>query len=98
MSRDDIEEHIREKMDEPTDITAADLAPPVCVWCGEELAPDDEVVVWDIPEYKNESVIWRYRFCSEECKSDDQNAIVSGEEMHPHGRGERIDPEVADAE
>lgn len=86
MSREDLEEYIREQMEGPTEITADDLAPPVCVWCGDELV--GEIVTWDIPEHENESVVYRYRFCSEECKRADERAIINGDEMHPHGQPE----------
>lgn len=91
MSRDDVVEHIREQMEGPTQITADDLAPPVCVWCGDELTGG--IVTWDIPEQGNESVVHRYRYCSQECRDADERAIIEDEEMHPHGQ-----PEVLTAE
>lgn len=91
VSEDDLAEYIREKMQEPTTISEEDLSPPVCAQCGRELTGDVEVVLWDIPERDNKDVVWRYRFCSEDCKDE---AIHSGpDERMPHGDGERLTAE-----
>lgn len=59
----------------------------------DELDADVEVVVWDIPEQGNEDVVHRFRYCSEECKDADKQAIINGDEMHPHGESEVLTPE-----
>lgn len=91
MSKDDLEEYIRKKMQEPTTISEEDLSPPVCAQCGRELTSGVEVVIWDIKEMNNTDVVWRYRFCSKDCKD---GAMHSGpDEQMPYGEGERLTPE-----
>lgn len=91
MSRDDVEEHIREQLEGPTEITSEDLEPAVCTHCGNELS--GEIAVMDAPEQGNESVVYRYRFCSINCKHEYQSALVSGESVERHGEPEILTEE-----
>lgn len=93
MSREDVEEYLREQLAGPTEIDAEDLSPPVCAWCGGELVGDVEVLIWDIPVHENEEVVYRYRYCSEECRKTDRNTALRGGEPHPNGEPERLDQE-----
>lgn len=88
---DSLEEYIREKMKEPTEITAEDLSPPVCMYCGKELVEDAQIVVWDIPERDNKETVWRYRYCSEEHKKADMRAPP--DERSQYGEAERLTPD-----
>lgn len=93
MTKDDVEDYIREKMAEPTEITAEDLSPPVCAQCGDEL--DGPPVIWDIPEHENKSVVWRYRLCSESCK--DTAMRTGGDDQMPYADPERLTPDEREA-
>lgn len=94
MSREDLEEHIREELQKPTTIDGDDLSPLVCTWCGDGLGHDVEVVVWDIPEIDNKSVVYRYRYCSDACRRSDREAVMRGaEDMHRYGDPERLSAE-----
>jgi Zn finger protein HypA/HybF involved in hydrogenase expression len=76
MSRDDLEEHIREQLDEGIEVTAEDFEGRDCAHCTETIPftefPDG-VVTWDVrvhepDEAEPEPYYARYYFCSEECK------------------------------
>lgn len=96
MSREDVEERIRDAMSEPTEITAEDLSPPVCCWCGEELIGDVQVVTWEMPEQGNEDIIYRYRYCSKHCLKSDKEALMGDEAAHPHGEPLRLHKDEKD--
>lgn len=90
------EKALRERLEGPTTLDAEDLAPPVCTWCGDELTGDIEIVVWDIPELNNEQLVYRYRYCSEDCRDADKEAVMAGEEAHRHGTPEYLDEKDRD--
>jgi predicted RNA-binding Zn-ribbon protein involved in translation (DUF1610 family) len=85
MSMDDLEEYIRQQAQKPTTISAEDLEPPVCAQCGEQLKSETEVVLWDIPEHGNTDVVWRYRLCSDECKTGAMYAEAGNMLQHSSG-------------
>jgi hypothetical protein len=97
MSREDVEEYIREQAEQPTEITADDLEPPECVWCGDVIGQSGDAVVWDIPIQGDGELVERYLYCSESCKDSDREAAMLGEEMHPHGQSETLTPEEREA-
>ncbi len=90
MSREDVARHIAEALSTPTEITAEDLSPPVCRWCGDVLGPEDDIVVWEKPIRGDDDRIVRERYCSEECKQEHRRAIIDDQEFELHGEPERI--------
>jgi len=76
MSKDDIEEYIRDKLENGIEVTADDFEGRPCFYCG-EIIPfaevqqnPDAVVTWDVQVMGEPDTYHRDYFCSSECKSN----------------------------
>jgi len=98
MSKDDVEEYIREKMEDQRTLTADDLRGPVCARCGDELpfnewnTNPDAVVIWDQPVQDSDAV-YRDHFCSDECLTEAKEAALRNEDATPHGETIVVEPD-----
>lgn len=97
MGKEDVQQHIEEMLENPTEITAEDLEPPVCQRCDKWLVGDMDIFTWDVPS-EDEELIYRHRYCSDECREEDKEAVMLVDDPHPYGEAEVIDPDEYDDE
>ena len=92
MSREDVEEYIREKMAEGIEVDAEDFEGQECAYCNETISFTDwpkNVVFWDVriqePGEEPTEYYARYYLCSEECKRKlqrDPDSSAEWDEIH----------------